>query len=907
MTASARFRLGYGASSTGPWTWAAYDTSIDVTAGQYVKVQLESTSGVNSFSCSVFSADPTEYAARGLPTVTIDAAAKTAVFQTPVAATNGFTYLVKCTINGGIVTSSERYRIATADYEKSLAVHAVTPAGMRLVAIGETSESSRTSGWLSKINTAITTGIVNLGIKAAGVVRPTRQYLSIAGGLGTDGWTSDATNNFLTLPTLVVRHVKDPPNAAAGDGLTDDCANLNLQIAALSTAGGGVMQFDEGTFLIETGYLELYDNVTLQGIPGATIIKRASGLADGNVGLLQPHADGITNAAIRDLVLDNSEADYTGPLATASSPTVSILNTVGMVVSNVVFRNTITMAVWADSIAGDRTLAPRIENCLIESSRGGGFSFFGEVHDAVLVGNVIRYTQDDAIAFQARVDSAIIYAPRNPTITGNMVYGADKRNATSSTPNGIVAFGVHGCTMTGNVVDRTIASGLYAIQGVGSVAQAITITGNTVTHAGMPRVTSAGTTPPEVQVDYTDATVTTGYRIEITTPGARGTAKFKWQVDGGGWTTGVTTAEYVTLSGTGTVVHFPFGTYSANNVYTWTADAVSTAGIYVALSDYVTVSGNTITKSRMSGIWLNGSDHVAINGNTVCANGRNGVEIYDSTFVNITGNLSNGNGLSKDAGAATSSGVLFYGTTNHVVCVGNHFCSNLYDGIYFGTPATLDHFLFDNNDLNHNTNAPLTGTIIPSNLTMGSTGFDDGLLSEAPSSWARIGQRFYATDLGMWLTWDGGAWIKPDGFVASVPANILTDGDMEAADFTAWNVWQVTATKDATKKRPGTAGSQSSKLEYDATHAVGGIINLVALIAGHTYRIYGWARGDGTAAPDITDGTNVVWAGSALAEWQYFARTFEAAGAFPFVNCGCHNLATGLAVWFDDVAGYEVV
>lgn len=272
MSASARFRLGYSNASTGPWTWAAYDTSIDVTAGQYVKVQLESTTGVNSFTASVFSADPTEYAAGGLPTVTVDNATKTAVFRTRAAATNGATYLVKATVNGGLITTSDRQRIATANYEKSLAVHILTPAGNRLIAVAETTESDRTYGFLPKLNTVITTGIVNLGLKAAGVVRPTRSYLSISGGLGTSGWSSDATNNFLTLALPTKINVKDPPYSAAGDDATDDTTAIRAAIAALP-ASGGIIFFPAGTYKI-TGALTITSGIELQGQGrDVTIIK----------------------------------------------------------------------------------------------------------------------------------------------------------------------------------------------------------------------------------------------------------------------------------------------------------------------------------------------------------------------------------------------------------------------------------------------------------------------------------------------------------------------------------------------------------------------------------------------------------------------------------------------------------
>lgn len=85
----------------------------------------------------------------------------------------------------------------------------------------------------------------------------------------------------------------------------------------------------------------------------------------------------------------------------------------------------------------------------------------------------------------------------------------------------------------------------------------------------MTGVTSAGTTPPVVGITGTP----NGYhnlRVEITTGGARGTAVFKWSIDGGAtYTTGVTTAATVVLTGTGLTLTFATGTdYATDNVYT---------------------------------------------------------------------------------------------------------------------------------------------------------------------------------------------------------------------------------------------------------------------------------------------------------------------------------------------------
>lgn len=137
--ASARFRLGHGASSSGPWTYGGYDAAIDAAASKYIVADLETTAGVDQISVTVQSADETSMAA-GLPEVTINQVTKQGVFQ--VDATTGHTYLVRFTVNAG--TSSATY--------KELAVHVLCDNGLRLLALGETDQADRIYGWTAKIN-----------------------------------------------------------------------------------------------------------------------------------------------------------------------------------------------------------------------------------------------------------------------------------------------------------------------------------------------------------------------------------------------------------------------------------------------------------------------------------------------------------------------------------------------------------------------------------------------------------------------------------------------------------------------------------------------------------------------------------------------------------------------------------
>lgn len=88
-------------------------------------------------------------------------------------------------------------------------------------------------------------------------------------------------------------------------------------------------------------------------------------------------------------------------------------------------------------------------------------------------------------------------------------------------------------------------------------------------------VTSTGTTPPVVTVaGYPTGNYTV--HVDMDLGGARGTATFRWSIDGGlTWVAaGVVTAATVALGSTGITVAFPTGTYNADNLYVFTAKEI---------------------------------------------------------------------------------------------------------------------------------------------------------------------------------------------------------------------------------------------------------------------------------------------------------------------------------------------
>jgi hypothetical protein len=98
-----------------------------------------------------------------------------------------------------------------------------------------------------------------------------------------------------------------------------------------------------------------------------------------------------------------------------------------------------------------------------------------------------------------------------------------------------------------------------------------------------PTITATGTTPPTVAVNGFSTLALGGVRIEITTGGTRGTAVFRYSLDGGNtWVSNVATAASVDLlvkrtndpddpgDPSGLTATFATGTYATDNVYVGT-------------------------------------------------------------------------------------------------------------------------------------------------------------------------------------------------------------------------------------------------------------------------------------------------------------------------------------------------
>ena len=135
-----------------------------------------------------------------------------------------------------------------------------------------------------------------------------------------------------------------------------------------------------------------------------------------------------------------------------------------------------------------------------------------------------------------------------------------------------------------------------------------------------------------------------------------------------------------------------------------------------------------------------------------------------------------------------------------------------------------------------------------------------------------------------------------ESYYADINGNILIDGNMEAADTSAY-----TANNDAVLTK-STAdpyeGTQALRIAYDGTANPGALQSVIE--SGKRYHITGRGRGDGTAKPQIYFDSISHFVGTTSTDWQYFDFTYTSGAT---TNLGLIGNSAGVGNWveFDDI------
>jgi polygalacturonase len=277
---------------------------------------------------------------------------------------------------------------------------------------------------------------------------------------------------------------------ANGADTADDAPAIQLALDA-ANGTGGIVYFPAGVYYILSA-LYYGTNVSLagDGVDATTIRNTRSRTDVASTPMLLPDPNGVIkqNVVVRDMTWDQDGDYYDAQLGTAArwGPLMNVAGTDNMTVQRVGFRDVRTTAISSENVVSYEHVSHlNVLDNRVSRANGGGFSFFGNFTDAVIDGNIIDDTADEAIAVQ---NTQYDY-PRRVTISNNTVRNCVRRAhlgpGEDATPNGIDSFGADDVTIRGNTITGVFASGLsIGVGALGRSSTTITVTGNFVSGAG---------------------------------------------------------------------------------------------------------------------------------------------------------------------------------------------------------------------------------------------------------------------------------------------------------------------------------------------------------------------------------------------------------------------------------------
>lgn len=134
------------------------------------------------------------------------------------------------------------------------------------------------------------------------------------------------------------------------------------------------------------------------------------------------------------------------------------------------------------------------------------------------------------------------------------------------------------------------------------------------------------------------------------------------------------------------------------------------------------------------------------------------------------------------------------------------------------------------------------------------------------------------------------------GTIQDRDATLLSNGNYENGT-TGWT--NVDGTLTAETGASNTTGTGIARLAYNATTNPYFYQNITSVVGG-TYRIRGWARGDGVKTPRVQYASTVLWTGSASTTWQPFDVSFTSVGASSQITLRVVTAVAGYAD-FDNI------
>lgn len=325
-------------------------------------------------------------------------------------------------------------------------------------------------------------------------------------------WYFDGSWKSINNGASVWLNVRD--YGAVGDGTTDD--TTAIQAALTAAAGNGyTVYFPAGQYKITTT-LEYSSDTTLRGEHGQSWLTN---YITASPWIVLTH---LPNYVAENVVIENmgfnQRSDVTG--FDADSYCVGINEVESLRITGCVFRKINTMAIWCDTKTADsQTRHIEIDHCWIQNSEGGGISLFGDIADVTVSDNLIENCKDDAIAVQ---DLSTGESPNGIIIAHNQILTCDRRNSSSSTPNGIRIYGCTNIVVDGNYIDKVVSCCIEVQEGSAVRSSNAVISNNVCRRAGVTVDSTSGV--PLVGIYCLDSDRVNVIGNEITDSGSVGIA-----------------------------------------------------------------------------------------------------------------------------------------------------------------------------------------------------------------------------------------------------------------------------------------------------------------------------------------------------------------------------------------------
>lgn len=250
---------------------------------------------------------------------------------------------------------------------------------------------------------------------------------------------------------------------ATGDGVTDDTATIQAAVDAVSNAGGGILFFPEGTYLLKgkntpisndsrlVDGVTLKSNVTFQGVGNASVIKVDTNCANGFTGRFRTAATvgtNLTNIQFRNMQFTRAATTFfeqqyqlwfdTGTNIVVDSCTFTGWSGDAIIIGNIL--NSTTSA-WLQSICDNI----KITNCVfdgVNKDNRNAISVFSGTNIEI-AGNFFKNTS------RSDMPGAI---DLEPELVTNVIENISIHDNTFTNIGGSV--GVIGCALFANLTTR---------------------------------------------------------------------------------------------------------------------------------------------------------------------------------------------------------------------------------------------------------------------------------------------------------------------------------------------------------------------------------------------------------------------------------------------------------------------